>query len=133
MSTQSDVTWYVVADGGKARILTRNGSSMTTVSAFDSSGHGDTAENDAAEIGGIHSPGVDPNVQVKALFARQIAAHLNTAADANQVDHIILAAPGHVLHDIKEALNKPANHALGDTLSKDLTNVDNGDLAAHFG
>ena len=132
MSKNAEITWYVVADGGKARILTRDGDSMTTVSSFDSRGHGDTAEDDTAAIHHIHSPSADPHEQVKALFARQVAEHLNVAANANAVDHIILAAPGHILHDIKEALNKPATHALGETLSKDLTNIADGDLAAHF-
>ena len=132
MSKSSDVTWYVVADGGKARILTRHENTMKTVSSFDSSGHGDTQEDDAAEISQIKAPKSDPHEQVKALFARQIAEHLNEAANANQVDHIILAAPGHVLHDIKEALNKPATHALGHTISKDLTNVAEDQLAEHF-
>ena len=132
MNKKSDVTWYVVADGGKARILVRNGESMSTVSSFDSSGHGDTSEDDAATISQIKAPKSNPNEQVKVLFARQVAEHLNRAANANEVDHIVLAAPGHVLHDIREALNKPATHALGQSLSKDLTNVADGDLASHF-
>lgn len=132
MSKTHDVTWYVVADGGKARILTRKGDSMTLVSSFDSSGHGDTGEDDVASISQIKAPKADPNLQVKALFARQVADHLNAAADANEVDHIVLAAPGHTLHDIKQALNKSATHALRHTLSKDLTNVAEGNLAAHF-
>ena len=132
MSKRDEVTWYVVADGGKARILTRDGNTMKVVSSFDSSGHGDTTESDAAEISQIKAPKADPREQVKALFARQVAEHLNAAANANSVDHIVLAAPGHILHDIKEALNKPATHALGQTLSKDLTNVADGELAAHF-
>ena len=132
MSNKSDVTWYVVADGGKARILTRDGNSMTAVSSFDSSGHGDTEEDDAAAISQIKAPKADPHGQVKTLFARQVAEHLNVAANANKVDHIVLAAPGHVLHDIREALNKPATQALGQTLSKDLTNIADDELAAHF-
>jgi protein required for attachment to host cells len=132
MSKNDEVTWYVVADGGKARILTRNGSSMTTVSSFDSSGHGDTGEDDVAAISQIKAPKADPREQVKALFARQVAEHLNSAVNANAVDHIVLAAPGHILHDIREALNKPATHALGESLSKDLTNIADDELAAHF-
>lgn len=132
MNKKTEVTWYVVADGGKARILVRHGESMSTVSAFDSSGHGDTAESDTATIGAIHSPSTNPASQVKALFARQVAEHLNRAVNANEVDHIVLAAPGHVLHDIRETLNKPATQALGKSLSKDLTNVPDGELATHF-
>jgi protein required for attachment to host cells len=132
MVEQDGVTWYVVADGGKARILKSHGNSMATVSSFDSAGHGDTGENDQAEIAGIHAPSTDPHAQVKALFARQVATHLSQAAEAHQVDHIVLAAPGHVLHEIVEALNKPATAALERKISKDLTNIPDHDLAAHF-
>jgi hypothetical protein len=35
----------VVADGGKARILTLDGGRMRTIESFDNSGHGDTDED----------------------------------------------------------------------------------------
>ena len=132
MIEQNGMTWYVVADGGKARILKSHGNSMTTFATFDSAGHGDTAENDQAEISQIHSPTSDPHAQVKALFARQVAAHLNRAAEAHTVDHIILAAPGHILHEIVEALDKPAIAVLDRKISKDLTSIPDHELTAHF-
>ena len=132
MNKSDEVTWYVVADGGKARFLTRDDAGMTTISAFDSAGHGDTEEDDAAEISQIKAPRSDPGEQVKALFARQVAQHLNTAVEAHRVQHIVLAAPGTVLHEIREALSKPATAALGETHSKDLTNIADRELASHF-
>ena len=132
MSKQHETTWYVVADGGKARILTRHEAAMTTISSFDSAGHGDTAEDDVAAISQIKAPRADPRGQVKSLFARQVAEHLNAAVTANKVDHIVLAAPGTVLHDIREALNTPATRALGECLSKDLTNIPDHELGTHF-
>ena len=48
------------------------------------------------------------------------------------IDEIALAAPGHVLHDIREALDKAAISRLGKTLSKDFANTPDGELAAHF-
>ena len=133
MAKQDEITWYVVADGGKARILTRSDAgAMKTISAFDSAGHGDTLEDDAAAISQIKAPKSDPHDQVKALFARQVAEHLNTAVNANQVDHIVLAAPGQILHEIREALGKHATHALQSSLSKDLTNIADSELGSHF-
>jgi protein required for attachment to host cells len=133
MAQHGEATWYVVADGGKARFLTRaKDGAMTTLSSFDSSGHGDTGEDDAATIGHIKAPKSDPAAQIKALFARQVAAHLNTAAEAQQVGAIVLAAPGHVLNEIEAALDKRAAGMLRARLSKDLTNISDHDLPAHF-
>jgi hypothetical protein len=122
MAQHGEATWYVVADGGKARFLTRaKDGAMTTLSSFDSSGHGDTGEDDAATIGHIKAPKSDPAAQIKALFARQVAAHLNTAAEAQ-----------HVLNEIEAALDKRAAGMLRARLSKDLTNISDHDLPAHF-
>jgi protein required for attachment to host cells len=133
MAKRDEVTWFVVADGGKARMLTRakNGA-MTTVSHFDSSGHGDTGEDDAATISQIKAPKSDPGAQIKALFARQVAAHLNAAVETQQVDSIVLVAPGRVLSEIKEALDKRAAGLVRDSISKDLTNIPDHELGSHF-
>jgi protein required for attachment to host cells len=49
------------------------------------------------------------------------------------VQDIVLAAPGHVLHDIREALNKATVAKLTRSLSKDLTNISDHSIAEHFG
>ena len=48
------------------------------------------------------------------------------------VDQIMLAAPAHVLHDIRAALDKAATGKLGPTLSKDLANTPDHELASRF-
>jgi protein required for attachment to host cells len=133
MSTQQDTTWYVVADGTKARILMRVGESMRTKHSFDSAGHGDTDENASADVSNLKAPKSDPSDQAKGRFAQHVAARLNEAVRTKETDAIVLAAPGHVLHDIREALDKPASAALKGTQSKDLTNIPDKELASHFG
>jgi protein required for attachment to host cells len=125
-------TWYVVADGGKARILTGDSSALHTVQHFDASGHGDTKDDASAGSSQLKAPKSDPHDQSKATFAKQVAARINEAVRTGKTDEINLAAPPHVLHDIREALDKAASAKLNQSLSKDLTNTPDNDLASHF-
>ncbi len=126
------MTWYVVADGGKARILTLEGGEMRTLQHFDNSGHGDTDEDFSAGTSQLKAPKTDPHDQAKAHFAKQVAERLNEAVRTGKVDEIVLAAPAHVLHDIREGLDKAASVKLGKSLSKDLTNTPDHQLASHL-
>jgi protein required for attachment to host cells len=125
-------TWYVVADGGKARILSLDDGRMRTVESFDNSGHGDIDEDPSAGTSQLKAPRSDPHDQAKGHFAKLVAAKLNEAVRTGAIDEIALAAPAHVLHDIREALDKAASSKLGKALSKDFTNTPDGELAARF-
>ena len=125
-------TWYVVADGGKARIATLEGGAMRTLLHFDNSGHGNTDVDPSGGTSQLKAPKSDPHQQAKAHFAKQVADRLNEAVRTGKTDEIVLAAPAHVLHDIREALDKAASAKLGKSLSKDLTNTPDHELAAHF-
>ncbi len=125
-------TWYVIADGGKARIATLSGGHMHALHHFDNSGHGDAAQDPSAGTSQLKAPKSDPHDQAKAHFATQIAHRLNEAVRTGEVDEIVLAAPGHILHDIREALDKAATGKLIKSISKDLTNTPEHELAGHF-
>ncbi len=125
-------TWYVVADGGKARIMTREGNEMRTFQHFDNSGHGDTDADPSAGTSQLKAPKSDPHGQAKAHFAKQVADRLNQAVRTGKVDEIVLAAPAHVLHDIREGLDKATSGKLGKSLSKDFTNTPDHELASYF-
>ena len=129
----NDTTWYVVADGGKARIAALEGGHMRTVQHFDSGGHGDTSEDASAGTSQLKAPKADPHDQAKAHFAKQVAGRINDAVHTGGVDQIMLAAPAHVLHAILLALDKAAAAKLGPTLTKDLANTPDHELASHFG
>ncbi len=131
MSTNK--TWYVVADGGKARIVADHGGEMRTVQHFDRSGHGDTGTDASAGTSQLKAPKSDPHETSKVQFAKLVAQRLNEAVRTGKVDEIVLAAPAHVLHEIREALDKAATAKLGTSLSKDLTNTPDHELASHFG
>lgn len=125
-------TWYVVADGGKARILTLEAGEMRTLQRFDNSGHGDTSEDSSTGTSQLKAPKSDPHDQAKAHFAKQVADRLNEAVRTGKVDEIVLAASAHVLHDIRQEMDKAATAKLGKALSKDLTNTPDHELATHF-
>ncbi len=128
----SKTVWYVVADGGKARILTLEGGEMRTLHRFDNSGHGDASDDPSAGTSQLKAPKADPHDQAKAHFAKQVADWLNEAVRTGKVDEIVLAASAHVLHDIRAEMDKSASAKLGKALSKDLTNTPDHELASHF-
>jgi protein required for attachment to host cells len=130
--SKNGTTWYVVADGGKARILTLGDNGMHTLQQFDNSGHGDTDEDPSGGTSQLKAPKSDPHAQAKSHFAKLVAARLNEAVRTGKVDEIVLAASAHVLHDIREELDKAATAKLTKSLSKDLTNTPDRELASHF-
>jgi protein required for attachment to host cells len=105
---------------------------MRTLESFDNSGHGDSDEDPSAGTSQLKAPKSDPHDQAKGRFAKQVAAKLNEAIRTGKADDIALAAPAHVLHDIREALDKAATAKLGKTVSKDFTNTPDNDLAGLF-
>ena len=124
--------WIVIADGGKARIVTGDGNKMHTVQHFDRSGHGDVATDASGGTSQLKAAKADPNEATKDQFARVVAERLNEAVRTGKVDDIVLAAPAHVLHDIREHLNKAAAAKLSKSLSKDLANTPDSELHSHF-
>ena len=125
-------TWYVVADGGKARILTKSDSGMNTLRSFDASGKGNDVENADSGTSQLKAPKADPKDQAEAHFAKAIAEHLNEAIRRHQTDNLVIAASPQVLHGIREALSKEAAAKVETTMSKDYTNLPDSELAAHF-
>ncbi len=130
--SKQDITWYVVADGGKARILVGEGEHVRTVHGFDADGHGDVDESASTGPNLLKAPHADPKERSKTGFAKVVAAYLNRAVKAGEVDAIVLAAPAHMLHDIREDLDKAAAGAVTKSLTKDFTNVPDRDLAARL-
>jgi protein required for attachment to host cells len=131
MSTH-DKTWYVVADGGKARILTRHDDHFHTIQTFNAEGAGGVDGDASKGEHQLKAPHADPKAEIKHEFARVVADYLNRTPES-EVQAIVLAAPGHVLHDIRKVLNKVTAAKLTRSLSKDLTNISDHAIADHFG
>ena len=132
MDSKHGVTWYVVADGGKARVLTGSGRGMHTVHVFDNSGLGNTDDDPAAARSQFTASESDPHEQAKLTFEKKIADELNEAVQGGRVDSIVLTAPAHAMHNIRKHLSKATAAVLSRSLTKDLTNVPDHELASHF-
>ncbi|TDH59735.1 host attachment protein [Dankookia rubra] len=127
-----DNTWYVVADGGKARILVHTDDGLRTQHSFDASGKSNAVENADSGVSQLKAPKSDPKDQSEAHFAKAVADYLNEAVRRNQTDSLIIAASAQVLHGIREGLSKEAGSLVNKTMSKDYVNLPDKELTSHF-
>jgi protein required for attachment to host cells len=141
------VTWVVLADGARARIVAQEGpgADLTSVyeeedveaklpgreinadrpgRTFDSGGHGD------AEAYGRHAyePPVDPRRKNKADFIRSVVEVLEDAAHRGSFDRVVLIAPPKALGDLRALLSKNVSRMVSDEIPKDLVGVSIHDL-----
>ena len=143
------ITWYVVADGGRARIVQKRARQGDRPEAFDtlqelvsadlhrathdlgSERPGRTRESATS---GRHAvqPRQDLHRAEKQNFVHEVAALLSDASQRDEFDTLVLVAPAHVLSDLSQALDEPTRHKITAQLHKDLTKVPNADLAKHF-
>jgi protein required for attachment to host cells len=139
------VTWFVVADGSRARIVTcvPDESSCDIVASYDSpEAHVPTHEitNDrpgrAQESGytGRHAiePRHDAHRARKEAFIRQVATQLNEANGRTAFDALVLYADPRSLAILRDGLDKPTRAKVKRSVSKDLTKIPLTELAAHF-
>jgi protein required for attachment to host cells len=138
-------TWYVVADGGRARFLSKRdeGGGFDTQREFVSADiHKATRDLGAERPGRGHESGaaahhaVEPRVDLhqaeKQRFMAEVAAALNAAGAESAFDRLILIAPAPALNALKDALDGATSAKVTGQLQKDLTHTPNADLAAHF-
>ena len=138
-------TWYVVADGGRARIVQKR----DRQEAFDTSQELVSADlHHRTHDLGTERPGrgresamsahhaVQPREDLhraaKQSFAHQVAALLNEASQREEFDGLVLVAPAHPLRDLRDALDGSTQRKIRGELQKDLTKVPDADLAEHF-
>ena len=138
-------TWYVVTDGGRARILQKREAqdAFDTHREFVSADvHSHTHELGAERPGRTHEsassahhalqPREDLHRADKRNFVHEVATALNEANTRDEFDRLILVAPAHALGDLNHALDAPTRRKIAAQLQKDLTNVPNTDLTKHF-
>jgi len=144
--------WYVVADGGRARILRKRpaeegGASrhpmFEILSAFDAADiHLRTHDLGADRPGRSHesqggvrhalAPRTDLHLADKQSFVRELARLLNEANAAEAFDRLALVAPPTALKSLTDALDAAVLLKIGGTLPKDLTHTPEAELAAHL-
>jgi protein required for attachment to host cells len=138
-------TWYVITDGGRARIVQKRDAqdAFDTHREFVSADiHRHTHEFGMERPGRTHEsagsahhalqPREDLHRADKRNFVYEVARALNEATARDEFDRLILVAPAHALAELNHALDAPAQRKIVAQLQKDLTNVPNADLAKHF-
>jgi protein required for attachment to host cells len=138
-------TWYVVADGGRARIVQkRDGEDAfhTRRELVSAEIHSRTHELGTDRPGRTHEsamsarhamqPREDLHRADKRSFVHEVAAALNEANTRNEFDCLVLVAPAHALGQLRQALDSPTQHKIVAQLQKDLTKVPDADLKEHL-
>jgi protein required for attachment to host cells len=144
MAANKTLTWILIADGEHARVVVPAArQQFRTISSLDSTtAHRRSADLGTGEPGRSYEsanparhaiePKTDPHRAAKQDFVRYLADQMNTAATGGEYDHLVLVAPTHALHDLREALGQEAVARLAGTLAKDIVKVADVDLAGHL-
>lgn len=138
------VTWVLVADGARARILSTTGwgAGLTAVGDQIEGDRRPSRDQGTERPGRVHDrsgpgrhamePKVDWHEFEKQQFAKQMAGHLNRSAQRKAFDRLVLVAPPKALGDLRAALDKHTANLVLAELAKDLTRVSERDLARHL-
>lgn len=140
-------TWFVIADGQRARIVRRvrtprprvedvfpyqwiNSELLSQNEEKEGLGRGGAA-NDAANFHTIQS-GPDPRRLAKQEFAEELAEFINRRALDHNFNRLVLVAAPKTLGDIRGKLSEQSRSAIVAEIDKDLTHSSDDDLADRF-
>jgi len=142
---KAPVTWYVIADGQRAHIVTRRAeqSGYDLVLALDSAeAHRKSSELGSAAPGHVQESvggarhGIEPKVDLhrkaKVDFAETVAGCVNEAATRQEFDRLVLVALAPTAAAVRNALAPGAAAKIAGELHKDLTKVPHAELAHHL-
>jgi len=139
------VTWILVADGSRARVLVNDGIGKGLQTAINGEMTHDlppTRElgSDRPGRGGQRATGnrhaFEPHVDwhrfEKEKFSKAMATILDAAAERNAFDRLVLVAPPRTLGDLRSALGAKSRARVHAEIDKDLTHVAIRDLPEHL-
>ena len=142
---KAPVTWIVIADGGRARLVARRDAEpryatlrelMSVAEQAPSRELGTDrpgrSKESATTARHAIEPRSDPHELAKQAFAREVAKVLNEANAAGEFDRIVLVAPPHVAAALRRALGKPVEAKIAAELAKDLTKIPDHELGRHL-
>ena len=137
-------TWYVIADGGRARFVERDErGAYRTVLSFVASGLHERSRDlgldrparvkeSATPARHAIEPRRDLHEAAKEDFVKLVANELGVGHERGQFDSLVLVAPPGVLTALKNNLSKPIAELVVSDLQKDLTKVPDHDLTEHL-
>ncbi len=122
--TKQPVLWVLVADGEHARMVTPEAveGRFVTALTFGAAVH-PAYPADCRQ---------DPHQLDKLRFGADLANRLNKEAEEGNFDQLVLVAPGHVLHAVREGLSKIAEPRVIGTMPKDFYKLNDHELSAHL-
>lgn len=139
------ITWVLVADGARARVLMTRGweHGLEPVGHHEFVGDRRRTREIGAERPGrvfesadssrhAYAPRVDWHEFEKERFAREMAGMLNRARVEQRFDRLVLVAPPATLGDLRRELDRATVRTVFAELPKDLTHVEVRDLPAHL-
>lgn len=134
--------WLVVADGSRARILSRHGRNEplqeietveSTAARLRSREIGTDSPGRAYDSGGqgrhAMEPPTDPQEHEKTAFLDELAGRINAEVAKNAFDDLVLIAAPHALGRLRDKLDKQAVQRVVADAPKDLTGRPLKDLA----
>jgi len=141
--TKKPTTWFVVADGGHARIIQHNDDGFSLVTSMSSIDAQHESKDLGADkpgrahesVGGARhmiEPRSDLHEQAKQAFAQKVAEAVNEAAQRNAFAQLLLVAPPKTLHGIKGGLTGAASARLVGEHAKDFVKLPDHDLNARL-
>jgi protein required for attachment to host cells len=145
MRINTERTWFLVADGSRAKVFESTGAQEAPREIDDSglsidlpkSGEmladkpGRTFDSVGAGRHAKESP-TDPHRHRKREFAGKIVDELRRAMLAERFDRLVLVAPPAFLGDLRQELTKELKAKVADEITLDLTNTPEQQLKAYL-
>jgi protein required for attachment to host cells len=145
MMAKRSITWFVLADGSRARFLTRRpeGAGFEIAEEFEapearvatrdivSDRPGRIQESANSAHHGVEARH-DAHRERKAAFAREVASRLNAASAAGAFDALVLFVASRSLATLRDALDDATRRKVKGEFPKDLTKVPLAELPRHL-
>lgn len=142
---RSKTTWVLIADGGRARILSREGSEHELSPVEGMTFHHDLPKtSDLARdrqprsfesVGHGRHPvdsGPDLHRQEKEKFALELAKLLDAKAAEKAYDSLVIVAPAKALGELRASISAAVRAKVAGELDKDLTKTPNHEVMTHL-
>lgn len=118
-SNYPDNSLVVVADGVQATLFRLHYDNDSLSLKTDSALQPESLEDDGPS--GVRPPETTPGGNDEATFAKQLAQHLNSRAESNDFQSLVLIADPQTLGQIRPILSQAASSKVTNELAKTLT------------
>jgi protein required for attachment to host cells len=138
-------TWYLLTDGGRARLVQHRAEGRGWETLFEMDGtkrlapdhvltsdRPGRARESAAPARHAIEPRSDAHEERKQEFVDDVIARLADMAARHHCDGLVVAAPPRVLHQLRERLGPKLRALVTDELDKDLAKTPGDELDAHL-